>query len=313
MPGFAIIVLFLAEHANWATCPATAALEGDQSLVSEVREILSSRGVPQGSATECGALSIVLEARQSRIQITIADASGERAVREAHGALGAATIIESWVRADLEAPLLDREALEEQRKPFRPEEPVYTETNTSPGPALQPRPFTLSFGPVVGLASDASTWSGVEARGCVRLWQLCLGGRFQYALDLAQGGDAAALGGSRSLLDLGLTVELPVTLEAVELIPGLAIGHANLNSHRMAGLVPIEDDAPGLRLRAQLGGSWRFSTLWSARIDTAIDFEPFAQNRLFESTTTHGPENFALPGEPSFIGWIRLAIEAGEI
>ena len=92
--------------------------------------------------------------------------------RTAEDAVEAATIIESWVREDVTAPLLEHVLEpEEARQPVTPDPGPGASATAAPvepaviDPAAHPRPFVLGAGAILGLGSDGSTWSGFDVRG----------------------------------------------------------------------------------------------------------------------------------------------------
>jgi hypothetical protein len=312
-----VIGMLAAGNLEGGGCPPVALLRGDPALVEAVRVELAERGVSGSPVRGCEAVRIGVQSRGSEIALAIEAAGGSEILRTAGDAEGAATIIESWARSDLTAPLLEHELPPDVRKPVEPSlspEPSVGSTPAPlPSPPSHPRPFALSLGAVAGRGSDGSTWSGADLRGCFQVWHLCVGGRLQHAVDLGLGGDAARLDGERSVLDLGLTADVPLVLGHFEIVPGAAIGLGNVRASREVGPNTVEDDAGGLRLRAQIGLTWRFAERWSLRLDTAVDYAPFSQPTLFESILEDGPEDVEIPGDPTAIGWLRVGLEVGGI
>lgn len=291
---FAIALLVFA-----ARCPPAAIVAGDEAIVSPVKSALGERGV-RAPPLGCPALKVSVAQRSEVLELQLDTGDRRSIARSAKSPEEAATIIESWARADLVEPLLVHEL---------PAEPKTVVTATPP----EPRPFAFGAAATAGFGSDRSFWSGADLRGCFLVWVLCAGGRFAYAVDAGTAGDARALDGSRNLLDLGLIADVPVVLGDFELLPGIGAGQTIVRSERLIGSTLVYEDAAGLRLRAQLGLSWQFVPRLSVRIDGAVDYAPFARTRLLESLILDGPDNIPLAGEPRFMGWIRAGLELGGI
>ncbi|MCC7381009.1 MAG: hypothetical protein IT384_04225 [Deltaproteobacteria bacterium] len=315
MLGASTILLGLAMSASGG-CPTHVLLEGDPSVIERLRPWLIERGILPDAVEGCGGPSVQLDASGSALALRISTDGRAGVDRRARDAIEAATIIESWAREDVTEPLLTRSipALPKPRavlQSAREDDPAGDAPSQPRTPA--PLSFAVSAGAVVGVGSDASTWSGVDLRGCLDLWVLCLGGRLQYSVDLLRSGTAVRWGAERAALDLSATAELPISVGPVELTPGLGIGQGLVFAERDFGPVEVKEDAGGLRVRAQLGASWRLSGRWALRLDAALDLAPFARQELLANRSDPIPEVIRLPGEPSAIGWVRLAVELGGI
>ena len=287
-------------------CSSGAALAGDAALVGAVADALEQRGLETGGRCP---VAVQIDPLDGALALAI-EAGGAKVDRVAADPREAATIIESWVRDDVTSDLLEHALPEDVRDPI-PAEPGEPYEPPKPTVVHEPRPFALSAGGVFGVAADSSTWSGVDIRGCFSVWRLCLGGRFQYSVDLGLGGDAKRLAGSRKLYGIFASADMPLVFDRLELLPGIAIGNSVLVTERELAEGEVSDDAGGLRLRGQIGISYRLDERWAARFDAAVDYAPFARKQIFESLVDDGPEDVELAGEPVTVVWLRLALELG--
>jgi hypothetical protein len=318
-PILTAAILGILAHGSVDGCPPIALLSGDSGLVEAVRVELASRGIVETPVPHCDAIGIRLVSRRGEVHIEVERGDGDGIRRTAVDARSAATIIESWVREDVMAPLLDHRLPPDEREPLIPHEPPGARARArAPAPPPQeelgPRPFAFGVGAVVGLADDGSTWSGVDVHGCLQLWRLCLGARFQWSIDLEVAGDALRLDGGRSVLDFAVTADVPFVFGPFEIAPGIGSGVSIIRTDRdVRPDVEVRDEKSGLRLRGALGLSWRFADHFSARLDVAVDWAPAARTEIYENVTEDGPEDFALPGEPDVVVWLRGGFEAGGI
>jgi hypothetical protein len=298
-------------------CPAAAVLEGDETLVRTVQARLEARGLASEPLLGCDAVRVSLAAHGDQIAMQIAAGESQPIARSAHDASEAATIIESWARTDVAAPLLEHEL--PPRPPLRPaapdeKSPQQTPTDDAP-PLVEPRPFAIGASAAAGLGSDGSKWFGIDIRGCFLVWRVCLGGRFQPAFELRGAGDFGQQ--PRLSLDFMATADLPLVLDFLEVAPGFGIGQSILRSERtMTNPVDgpplvVEDDTSGFKLRAQLGAGFRVARHWSARLELALDYTPFAERVLRESVVEGEPENIAIEGEVPLTAWLRAGLELG--
>ena len=297
-----------------AWCTDYVLLDGDPKPVREMGLELEQRGIrpvrmkgrddpraTSGVVDTCVPLVAVLQIEPTGVDVTIV-APGTLPVKRAlPNAESAATFVESWVRADIAAPLLEG-ASRRPMKPIRPPENSspreVAETPTPP----RPRPLAVTLGGIVGLANDGSIWTGAELTGCFRMGWVCVGGRLQYAKDLALSGMAAQLDGTRSAVDVGLLADVPLRKGNWELAPGLGVGTTLFQTRSGSA----NDETGGLRLRGQWSVAWLFSETFELRATAAVDYAPFATEELFESTMEGGPETVPIPGEPKVLGWLRL-------
>jgi hypothetical protein len=292
-------------------CPPVALLEGDLRLVRRVRAELAGRGIRFVPIEGCESFRVALAARGAEVSISIIGDRGTQIARAARDPNEAATIIESWARTDITAPLLEHELPPDVRQPLDVPE-TRASSAIVPEPPRPPRLFVVSAAGVSGIGSDRSVWVGFDAHGCARVWELCMGGAFEYAIDVGVSGDSDRLETERSLFSLLATAELPWLLGDIELIPGIGAGLGIVPSEREVGLQDVIHNALGLRLRGQLGVAGRVDRLWSVRADLGLDVAPFGESESLRNVSGR-EERIAIAGEPKLMGWLRFSLELGGI
>src|SRR5262249_23686550 len=159
------------------TCPPAVALTGDADAVRAVRAQLDARGIA-GETPSCPAVRARIERRGALFVVgilprapddgpgaapgavpdgvpgvgpgVVADAVSGRAAGEP---ATAATVIESWARTDLAAPLLETRAV-----------PAVEARVATPAPVVAPAPaaqgIQLFLAEETSLASDRTVWQG---------------------------------------------------------------------------------------------------------------------------------------------------------
>lgn len=259
-------------------CTPLVRVSGEPALAGQVIALLRERGLPVDRPGRCGTLTAVLTASGERTRITIVDAEGRTVERTAEDVRAAATVIESWARGDVAAPLLaGRDA------PARPAQTADREAPPSP-PAptiVVERLIEIGAGADAGLASDGALWTGAHARACVNVGSLCAGALVRYQIDTEARGDSIVRDTSRSALDLLLTAELPLRRGRAALWPGVAIGQTSLRATRRS-----QDreriDRSSLAVRGSAAVGYRVARSWWLRADLALGWSPFGARRLEE-------------------------------
>lgn len=288
-------------------CAPAVELEGEATLVSQLRTALQARGVASG-ASACGTLTVRATALPDGVSLHVDAGDGLLADRVASNPNAAATMIESFVRPDLVAPLLDRAIPEPKPKKKKVAvEQIPTQTEVE---AHEARPFTLGGGAVFGVGSDGSTWTGGELVGCVQVSSVCVGGRFQAAFDGGWTGHSASLETTRVTLDVGATAELPLELGAARIVPGVGLGMGTTRVARTFAGSEVGDDEGGLRLRGQVALDVPIGRL-SIHVKSAVEVLPFAEKTMLEGAIEDGPETVPLAGQPVVVGWLSAGIRIG--
>lgn len=313
-PGLPLIVALLAVGSPAGECPPGAHLFGEPAVLEPLVQELSSRGIGAEAPAGCKVVEAKVERSGEGLSLWFGPSGTlPRTVAD----LGqAATLIEAHAREDLLRPLL-RVA----RPTLRVESPRARRTPTGPPPSpAEPEPLSspstarilaIRLGGVLGGGVDGSAWSGFDAELCLRVGWTCLGGRIQYALDLGLGGEAETLQGYRSLMDLQAIAEVPVAWALGELSPGIGVGLSVLRSGRVYSGAVLDDDASGLRLRAQLALRLAITRDLALRGVAAVDYAPTPHRNLSDTQGGDQGPVVALVGEPAALVWLKLGLELG--
>jgi hypothetical protein len=282
-----LVQLWLSLGSAAAACPAAVSLSGDAALVSEVRSVLAGRGVvtePGG----CPALAVTLE-RRGGVTVVARPALDEpAAAREVTDLRTAATVIESWVRTDVEAPLLARRA-DDGEMP----EGLAVIAKTAPGnerPAFEL--FTLGE---LSVASDHTSSFGFQAGACGRVGRACLGGRARFTNFEAGPGAWASL--DRETIDALTDLAVPLRLGPLTAAPGVAAGVGWTHTHDESG--PDHRQALGLRAEAHLALSYPLNRAVAAESELALTLA-----RTFQADDT----GVRLPGDPTWLAHLALGL-----
>src|SRR5689334_18839355 len=102
----ATIGLGVVAQVAWA-CPPAVRLGGDPEVVAQVTPLLEERGIST-AAGECPAVAVLVQRRGRVTLVSPSPAEGPAVAREVTDVRTVVTVIESLVRTDLEAPLLER-------------------------------------------------------------------------------------------------------------------------------------------------------------------------------------------------------------
>lgn len=272
-------------------CPPTVRLAGDRALIAAVAPVLIDRGI----ATEtngCLAVSVNLEPRGRAMIVSIAtdgdqlrDHLVERAVTDTRTA---ATVIESWVRTDLQAPLLARHPMGDDTGPKKLVPVPAVGVAPSAPPARGVHVFAAGE---TALASDSSTWFGLELGACVMLGPACASARGRFAT-VGRGPERWRRDLERHGVELLLGADLPRRIGRAVLSPGLAAGVGWIHTHEEGS--PRRESIGGLRAQGRLALSYPLTRHLAAEL--ALSFEVTDT----EHVETSSPE--PLPPEPRWLG-----------
>ncbi len=293
-------------------CIPVVRVSGEPALADPVMQLLRRRGVSVSGESRCGTLTAVLTGRGEQTRITIVDPEGRTVERAAADAEAAATVIESWVRGDLSAPLLAaREAPARARQASDRESPPPIEQSI----AIETRPIEVGVAAGAGLSSDGALWTAAHAQACVTVGPMCAGALVRYANDTESQGDSVERTTSRSALDMLVVADLPLRRGRLALTPGVGIGQTSLRARRGSG-ERERVTTTGLHLRARVGASVRVTGAWSLHADLALGASPFARKLLQEEQ--YGPEDpndpddaAPLSGVPRMHGWFGVGLLYG--
>jgi hypothetical protein len=201
----------LPSHADPATaCARGARLAGDPATVAGVAAILAERGIATELPAACTAVAVRLERDGEAMTVSI-DGREPRAVTDA---ATAATVIESWVRTDVEAPLLAA------RTPSAQPAPAVAVVVPAPPSGHSVQWFTLGE---TAIASDRTSWLGVQMGVCVRLGPVCAAARLRIA-GVAGGPGMWEHGLDRRGVELLVGGDIPLSLGRWIIAPGFGGG-----------------------------------------------------------------------------------------
>jgi hypothetical protein len=278
-----------------AAPPCTAAVvHGDESLAGAVRRILEARGIATAGRADCPATTATVRWTAAGVETVVADGAGHPQVQVVSDPMIAATVIESWARADLSADLLESRAgprvvpLRDDEDPPPPPPPV--------PPATTPASFAVTTG--VGRGDDASVWLDGTVSGTFAIGAgVHAGALVRTLFDLEQGGDTERLPGGRRGVDVLVTADYPVRPAGLHLSPGLGFGAGWLRTsadHGPDGGRGDDEDLGGLRLEAHVG--CRVPVGRAIALDAAIgaNVSPLAR----PGDVTDFDEGVTMAGEP---------------
>ena len=318
MQALAAMVLWYLATADEPSCPPSARLRGEAALVTGVSSLLGERGIAT-EASPCPAIVVTLDRRHAQLIVTIDVGDGTTVERMVSDARTAATLIESWARTDVEAPLLTgHDHLPEPvARPERPMAERAAEDGWSAGAAGDaPASATLSAVSAPAgnagrgvqvfavaentVASDGTRWAGAHIGACVMLGPVCATARIRFA---------AVFGGTehwrgnldRNSAEMLLGADLPLRLGRATLSPGLAagIGWTHTNDDNS----PSNSETGGLRAEAHATLSYPFSRRMALDVTLSADV---AQATHVETSST-----IPLPDEPRVMGRLGAGLRFG--
>jgi hypothetical protein len=292
-------------------CIPVVRLSGEKAVTAPVMKLLTRRGVSVSGESRCGTLTAVLTSRGEQTLITIVDPEGRTVERAAADAEAAATVIESWVRGDLSAPLLAAREPPVRRQAADREAPPAIEQTV----AVETRPIEIGAEAGAGLSSDGALWTAAHAQACVTVGPMCAGALVRLANDTESQGDSVERTTSRSAIDMLLVADLPLRRGRLTLTPGVGIGQTSLRARRGSG-EREQVTTTGLTLRARVGAGVQVTGAWSLQADLAVGASPFARKLLREEQ--FGPDDpddpddaEPLSGVPRMYGWFGVGLLYG--
>jgi hypothetical protein len=223
-------------------CPPAVELTGDADAVRAVRAELDARGITSETPS-CPAVRARIERRGALLVVGIVPDAPERpaggpgAVPGAGAVPGpvpspvieravgepatAATVIESWARTDLAAPLLETRAV--------PAIEVAPAVVAAPVPAAQG--IQLSLAEETSLASDHTVWQGMQLGACVMLGPICAAARVHAGKVIARpaGWDGFVRKGAEAYVG----IDIPIAAGRLRLTPGFAAGYGTMLTHHI--------------------------------------------------------------------------------
>jgi hypothetical protein len=296
-------VLPAGEAAAEAMCTPSARVGGDPALVGPVVDLLRERGIPVGP-NDCGEIVAVLARDAGHVRVSVTDADGRGVERVADDVESTATLIESFARSDVSAPLLAARALPAEPSLRADREAPPSIRQAAPVVASAPRRIELGAAAELGLSGDGAVWTAARAQGCIGIGALCTGVLVRYADDTDRSGDSQALRSGRWALDLIVLADLPLRRGAFVLTPGIGMGLSIVRSERELFDETTEEETSAMDLRGHVAGGTLLGGGWSLQLDLGLDVKPLARTRI-------GPHDDKLAGAPRTQGWLGVVLAYG--
>lgn len=204
-------------------CTATIHLEGEADLVAPIARVLKRHGIGDQAGTAgtgCPLLRARIERRGELLGVTIVELvrHSDRLVADAETA---ATVIESWARSDISAPLLSARPL--ALRAAAPPPPPLPSAPVAPPPRPRFAVSVLAEFSAGTNGTDSSEWLGARVHGCLLLGPIRLGLLFRMAGDI-QPSRLGDLLMQRLGTDLLLAADLPLDAGRLTVSPGVGLG-----------------------------------------------------------------------------------------
>jgi hypothetical protein len=308
--GITLVMLCAARHAS-AACRPGVRLDGDAALVGAVGAALGERGIATDVATDaggdpgaCAPARVTLARRDERIAVSIAGAREAAVEREVTDARTATTVIESWVRTDVEEPLLASRTVAMVAPPPAPAAapapppPPVTATTVAP-PAASGRGVQLFAIAERSIASDGTAWLGLQLGGCVALGPLCIGGRGRFSV--AAGPQLSQDNLERHGFELLAAADLPLRFGPAVLSPGLGVGVGSVHT-RQKGTGQSEGTG-GPHADAHVSMAYQLRPHLALEAAMSVD--------VTETTHVESSSAVILPDEPEFFARFGVGVRFG--
>jgi hypothetical protein len=294
-----LLALAAPRSGRGAPCPPATRLRGDPALVAGVTTALGERGIVAGDPAGCPTVEVQVDRRDGRLLVSRTgdgDQPVERAVTDIRTA---ATVIESWVRTDVEAPLLATRTIAAPEPPPPP--------TVAPSIAVAARPpergvqlFTVAE---TTHASDATSWFGLQVGACVMLGPACAAARARLATVTHGPGPWRQGNLDRRGVEVLLGADVPLRWRRATISPGLAGGIGWIHTHDESS--PLRGaETGGLRAEAHAALSYP--------IHPRLAIEAVASFDLTQAThvETSSPAPL-LPDEPRWLARLGAGLRFG--
>jgi hypothetical protein len=311
-------VLAAPRLARAGACPPAVALTGDAAAVRAVREELDARGIT-GETPSCPAVRARIERRGAVLVVGIersggaagapadaradapADARADAIERTVSGPATAATVIESWTRSDVAAPLLAIRAV-----------PADAAALVAAAPAAAPpaaQGIQLFAAEETSVASDRTVWQGLQLGACVMLGPICAAARVHAGKVIARPASWDRF--VRKAGELYVGVDIPIAIGGARLSPGFAAGYGTMLTHHLGDgdKTGIEISGPRAEVHAAL----------SLPLTAHIALDLMATATLTQATgmETHGDGTpdpaIAFPDEPRALFRFAVGVRYGAL
>jgi hypothetical protein len=305
-----------ASAARAEACPPAVALTGDEDAVRAVRDQLDARGIA-GETPSCPVLRARIERRGELLVVAIERPTGPAAAsgavtgaatgaaieRAVGGPATAATVIESWARTDVAAPLLEARAV----PPGEAESAWPTAAPAAPSPAA--RGIQLFAAAETSFASDHTVWEGIQLGACVMLGPICGAARVHGGKVIASPDGWGRF--VRKGAEVYGGIDVPIALGRNRLTPGFAAGYGTMLTHHIGDGEKTGIEISGPRAEVHVA----FTIPVTSHV--AIDLATTAELTQATGRETHGSvatgDAVVFPDEPRALFRIAVGVRYGEL
>ena len=281
-----------------APCPPATRLRGDPALVAGVTSALGERGIVADHRAGCPAVEVQLDRRGERLLVSRTGEGAETVERAVTDIRTAATVIESWVRTDVEAPLLATRTI------AAPEPPPPT---VAPSIAVAARPpergvqlFTVAE---TTRASDATSWFGLQVGACVMLGPACAAARARMATVTHGPGPWRQGNLDRRGVEVLLGADVPLRWGRATISPGVGAGIGWIHTHDESAVRGVAETGG---LRAEVHAALSYPLRPSIAIEAVASFD------LTQATHVETSSPVPLfPDEPRWLARLGAGLRFG--
>jgi hypothetical protein len=246
-----LLVIVTAQLARAEPCPPAATLTGDDDLVRAIRALLGARGIAD-ETPRCPAVRARVERRGAWLVVGVERPGGapggapggliERSVSEV---ATAATVIESWTRSDVAAPLLASREVPVVDAP---------EPGAAAGSPPAARGIQLFAAEETSIASDGTVWQGMQLEACIMLGPICAAARLHGGKVISQ--PASWDGFERHGAEVYVGIDVPIAIGRARLTPGFAAGYGEMFTRHASDGEPMGMEIGGPRAEVHAAVSW---------------------------------------------------------
>jgi hypothetical protein len=223
----------------------------------------------------------------------------------------AATVIESWTRNDVAAPLLAARPL-----PASEDEVADTAVVAAARPAAQG--IQLLAAEETSVASDGTVWAGAQIGACIMLGPICAAAQLHGGKLI--GRSERWRGFTGHLTEIYVGIEVPIAVGPVRVTPGFAAGYGSIFTR--SGAVDVDDDKMGVEVsgpRAEIHAALSIPLTAHIALDVRTS-AALTQATEREIRGSGGPDvpdvpapAIVFPGEPRALFRLALGVRYGAL
>jgi hypothetical protein len=318
-------------HATERECVPSVRLITDEPTKSPLTIELARRGLLTGSTTSCGLIIAQVERDGRFFLVQLADGFGRTGQRRVASSRTAASLIESWVRSDLSAPILQGALSDQTPKMRTPIVPERNEADDEQRASMEvaadgrPIPRFSIVASAEGLVDNkGGFWVGAEVGAWIQVGSLYLGPTARF-LTLSRTDNQLDFVPDGKVFEAKLDAELPLHLGPVMVRPGVGLGGASSSMHwehrrhgpaqsgalqessPAEGMFDHESKSIAVAPRADLHVllTVPVSDSFGLAVRLSADFAPFAGPQLVEQN------GYERPAEPWFMTGLGVGVSWG--